>query len=212
MKRRIWIVAALVAGIWLACLPSFAQVYTVPLPGTLAQEQSESPAIPPEDRATKEQLSKLFDVMRIREQVQSVRKMVPLMVEEQIKEQAKALTEQMSPKSDLTPEKREQLQKLAEKYVDKAVNIYPVDEMLNDMTSIYQRYLTREDVDAMIAFYSSTAGQHLLDAQPKIAHEYMPLVMQRVRDRTKNLTAEMMKEAAEITATRKSSPAQPAKK
>ena len=35
----------------------------------------------------------------------------------------------------------------------------------------------------------SPAGQHLLDAQPKIAQEYMPLVMQRTQERTKTLTA-----------------------
>jgi len=210
--KNIYRVALAVAACMFAGWPAHAQAFTVEPSGALAQQQPETPAIPPEDQATKEQLAKLFDVMRIREQVQSVRKMVPLMVEEQIKEQAKALTAQVSPKANLTPEKRAELQKLAEKYVDKAVNIYPVDEMLNDMTSIYQRYLTREDIDAMIAFYSSTAGQHLLDAQPKIAREYMPMVMQRVRERTKDLTAEMMKEAAEITATQKSAPAQPAKK
>ena len=212
MKIRIWMAAVLVPGLLVASLTSFAQAYTVQPSGSLVQEQPATPAIPPEDQATKEQLAKLFEVMRIREQVQSVRKMVPLMVEGQIKEQARALTSQVSPKSNLTPEKREQLQKLAEKYVDKAVNIYPVDEMLDDMTTIYQRYLTREDVEAMINFYSSPAGQHLLDAQPKIAREYMPMVMQRVSERTKNLTAEMMKEAAEITETQKSAPAQPAKK
>ncbi len=41
-------------------------------------------AIPPEDQATKEQLAKLFDVMRIRDQMQSMRKIVPTMVQTQM--------------------------------------------------------------------------------------------------------------------------------
>jgi hypothetical protein len=39
-------------------------------------------------------------------------------------------------------------------------------------------------VDALIAFYSSPAGQHLLDAQPIIMKEYMPMVMKRTQERS----------------------------
>ena len=69
------------------------------------------------------------------------------------------------------------MQKVMSKYVGKAMDLYPADEMLADMTAIYQRHLSKDDVDGLIAFYSSPAGQHLLDAQPVIAKEYMPMVM-----------------------------------
>ena len=74
----------------------------------------------------------------------------------------------------------------------------PPDEMLADMTAIYQQHLSKDDVDGMIAFYNSPAGQHLLDAQPVIAQEYMPLVMSKVSERSQAMTKEMMKEMAEI--------------
>jgi len=53
------------------------------------------------------------------------------------------------------------------------------------MTAPYQKYLTRSDVDGIIALYSSPAGQRLLDIQPVIMQEYLPLVMQRMMDRGK---------------------------
>lgn len=155
-------------------------------------------AIPAEHRATKEQLTKLFDEMRIREQMQTTRKIIPTMVETRVKEQMQVMREQMAPGAKLTPSQRADLDKLMHKYMEKAINIYPVDEMIGDLTGIYQEYLSREDVDAMIAFYNSPAGQHLLDAQPKITRELMPVVMQRATERTKLLTAEMMKDIAAL--------------
>ncbi len=202
-KRILISIAGLIA---LVPLQALAQAFTVDPSGQMAQEKT-APVIPAEDRPSKEQLAKLFDVMRIRQQVQSVRNVVPTMVEGQMREQSQAIRSQIPAGTKLTTEQREKLDQLARKYVDKAVNIYPIDEMLADMTEIYQRHISREDIDAMIAFYSSTPGQHLLDAQPVITQEYMPLVMQRVAERTKTMTADMMKEAAEITKPAKTGPA-----
>jgi hypothetical protein len=187
-----------VLGIGLALAPwaSFGQAISVPSSGT-PQEQA-APTIPPGEQASKEQLAKLFDVMRIRDQMQSMRKIVPAMVESQVREQVQAMSAQLASGSKLTANQRAAIDRLMRKYVNKAVDLYPVDEMIDDMTGLYQEHLSREDVDAMIAFYSSTAGQHLLDAQPKIAQEYMPLVMRRAQERTRTLTVEMMKDLAAL--------------
>jgi hypothetical protein len=74
--------------------------------------------------------------------------------------------------------------------------------MLEDMSGLYQRHLSGSDVDAFIAFYASPAGQHLLDAQPAIMQEYMPLVMSRMQQRSKALNDELMKEIDEIVKSR----------
>lgn len=203
MKRVQWIAAVVGVGLTLATLPSIGQAYSFGPSGTLAQEKPDSVlAIPAEDQATTAQFATLFEKMRIRDQVQQIRNLIPTMVEGQIRDQARALNSQAG--SSLTADQRTRLEELSHKYVEKAMNMYPTDEMIADMTTIYQKYLTREDVDGMIAFHSSPAGQHLLDAQPKIAKEYMPMVMQRVQERTRTLIAQMMKEAAEITQAPKS--------
>jgi len=200
---------ATICGAILLLLPTAGLAQAAPE----AAPNSSAPAastIAPADQATKEQLAKLFEAMRIRDQMQSMRRIIPTAVESQLKEQMQAMMAQNSSGPKLTADQREQFDRLMQKYMEKAVNLYPIDEMLADMTVLYQHYLTREDVDAMIAFYGSTAGQHLLDAQPKIAREYMPLVMQRMSERTKVLTAEMMKDVAALKES--SEKAQPAKK
>ena len=57
--------------------------------------------------------------------------------------------------------------------------------MIANITAPYQKYLTRLDVDGIIAHYSSPTGQRLLDIQPVIMQEYLPIVMQRMMDREK---------------------------
>jgi uncharacterized protein len=114
--------------------------------------------------------------------------------------------------SKLTAEKREKMQAIMNKYVGKAMDLYPTDEMLTDMTAIYQKHLSKDDVEGLIAFYSSPAGQHLLDAQPVIAQEYMPLVMGKVAQRSQAMTKEMMKEMADVAPTSKPAATKPAAK
>lgn len=206
--RHKWI-AVLGTGLALAPSTVIGQAIAVSPSGTMTQEQT-TPTIAPEDRATKEQLAQLFEVMRIQNQMQSMRKIIPTLVETEVRAQMHAMTEQVVPNAKLTADQRAQVDQLMRKYIDKAMDLYPVDEMMNDMTGLYQEYLSREDVSAMIAFYQSPAGQHLLDAQPKIAHEYMPLVLQRTRERTQTLTAEMMKDLAALK--QSTSPAPPANK
>jgi uncharacterized protein len=178
-------------------------------PETATHQQS-VPAISPGDQATAEQLARLFDVMRIRDQMQTTRRIIPSLVETQVRQQMEGMSADLPPGSKLTAEQRTQMDQLLRKYMAKAMDMYPVDEMLADMTGLYQKHLTRDDIAAMTTFYASPAGQHLLDAQPKIAQEYMPLVMQRTAERTKTLTAEMMKDLAALK--QSASPTRPASK
>lgn len=207
--RKAHSMAAIAIGIALSAPFTYGQAYSVQPSGGVVQEGAAT-AIPPEDQPTKDQLMKLFDAMRIRQQMATMHGMVRSMVEGQLREQMNAITSETSG-SRLSPEQRARAQRVTAKYVEKSIGLYPDDEMLGDMATIYQRYLTREDVDAMIAFYSSSSGQHLLDAQPRIAQDFMPLVMQRVQERSKVLTAEMMKELNEVMQSPKPAPASPPK-
>jgi hypothetical protein len=155
-------------------------------------------AMTADQQPTAEQLAKLFEVMRLRAQMQSMRQIVPSMVQQQIKSAMQQTESNLPAGTRLTPEQREGMEKVMSKYVGKAMDLYPADEMQTDMTAIYQRHLSREDVDGLIAFYSSAAGQHLLDAQPVIAQEYMPLVMSKVTERSQAMMKEMMKEMSEF--------------
>jgi hypothetical protein len=206
MNRTCKFAAAI--GVGLALAP-WAMTAQAPAAQPAAQSTA-APTIPADQQPTKEQLAKLFEVMRVRQQMQSVMKALPAMIQQQIKAQSDQMAAKMPEGKQMTPEQQAAVDKLMQKYMDKALNIYPIDEMLDDMAVIYQHHVIRADVDAFIAFYSSPAGQHLLDAQPAIMQEYMPMVMKRTQERTKALTDELMKdmeEAVKATAQPASAPA-----
>jgi uncharacterized protein len=48
-----------------------------------------------------------------------------------------------------------------------------LDDLINAIIPIYQRHLTKTDIEEMIRFYSSPVGQKLLREQPQIIQESM---------------------------------------
>ncbi len=173
-------------------------------PGAAAQVAQETTAqlapVPADRQATREQLVKLFDVMRLRSQFNAAMKAMPAMISQQIRAQVTQMTASVPGSKPLTPAEQAKFDSLMRKYIEKAQSLYPADEMVSDAVTIYQRHMTREDADAYIAFYSSPAGQHLLDAQPAIMQEYMPIVMKRMQERSKELYADFAKDLQGMTA------------
>ena len=70
---------------------------------------------------------------------------------------------------DPTPEQMAALDKFAEGLFKDM----PVDEMIEAMVPIYQKHLTKLDLDAILSFYNSPAGQKLLREQPAMMQEGM---------------------------------------
>jgi uncharacterized protein len=165
--------------------------------GADAQAEPQARVIAPDDQPTREQLDRLFEVMQLRQQMSSVMKVLPAMMQQQISQQIKTLAANKPSGSTMTPEQQADLEKLTKKFMEKAINLYTPEEMFGDLSGIYQKHLSREDVDGMIAFYSSPAGQHMLQMTPVVMKEYMPLVTGRMQERTKALIEEMNKEIKE---------------
>ncbi len=142
--------------------------------------------VPLDQQPSKEDLNKLFKVMHLREQMEKQLQMMPQIIQQQLQQQWK----QMSAKSGtkLTPDQEAGLEKLMQKYMDKAMNVYNVDQMIADIIPVYQRHFTKDDVNAQIAFYSTPAGQRMIELQPVIMKEYMPVVMKHVQDSSAELT------------------------
>ena len=67
----------------------------------------------------------------------------------------------------------------------------PLDEMMNAVISIYQRHLSKSDVDEMIRFYSSPIGQKLLRELPQILQESMQAGAEVQRKRMDELNAKI---------------------
>jgi len=197
MTKTNCIVAVMALAMGLGSVASFAQDQTAKTDGGAASQQNASSLVPLQDRASKEQVARLLEVMRLRNQLASTMKALQTMIQGQVAAQMSQVSQNLPGAKELTKEDQAKLDAIQQKYMKMALDVYPIDAMMDDITAIYQRYMSRSDVDAFIAFYSSPPGQHLLDAQPAIMSEYMPVAMKRVNERSNQLTAEMMKDIAE---------------
>jgi hypothetical protein len=77
-----------------------------------------------------------------------------------------------------------------------------MDDMINALIPIYQRHLTKSDIDEMIRFYSSSVGQKLLHEQPAIIQESMQAgaeVQQRRMDEIKAKVQQRMQQIEEAS-------------
>jgi hypothetical protein len=123
----------------------------------VAQSNAANPA------PSKEDVLKFMDVLHIKSQLtqyfNGVAKQAKLGAEEGFKEKV----------PNATPEQLAQVDKFSE-------NLFkdmPVDEMLDAMIPIYQKHLTKEDLDGILAFYASPIGQKLQREQPAMTQESM---------------------------------------
>jgi len=207
MKKAIW-VAALGGTMALGSCVAFAQAGQ-PATGAAAQEEAQ-PAIPVDQQATKEQVARLFEVMRIKEQMNNTFQMMSSMARQQVGAQTKEVAAKTGGK--LTPEQEAAARKTSERFMARAMELFPVDEMIADMIAIYQRHFTGYDVEAITAFYSTDAGQHMLTEQPAVMREYMPVVMKRMTERTKQLTDDMTREMQDALKNAQQQDAAPEKK
>lgn len=112
---------------------------------------------------SKEEVLKFMEVLRIRPQLNqyftNVSKQAKLGAEEGFKQK----------RPDATPAQLAEIDKFAEGLFKDM----PVDEMIDAMVPIYQRHLTKEDITAILAFYSTPVGQKLQREQPAMLQEGM---------------------------------------
>jgi hypothetical protein len=122
------------------------------------------------DAASKEDVKKLFDVMASREQMAQMMQQMFTQMRNMNREQLKKTHQDLSD-AELARRDRES---------EDLIKNFPLDEMLNDMIPIYQRHFTKSDIDALVAFYSSAAGQKFLHETPAVTAETMRAVYPRI--------------------------------
>lgn len=93
------------------------------------------------------------------------------------------------------------------KMMDDMLKDMPWDEMIQAMAPAYQKHMTKGDLDAIVAFYSSPTGQKLLREMPAITAEsmqtMMPIMeryMEKVQGRIQDETVAMLKKAEKAPA------------
>jgi len=154
-------------------LPAFAQQTK---PKTPADQTSSTAAKPvPPDAASKEQLMKLFEVLGVNKQIQSV-----------VDSMAKTMQQMMPSVPQMSEKQKEEMSRLQGELFSKMMSPEFIHNYLELMVPVYQQHFTKSDVEQMITFYSSPVGQKFVNEQPLITQEtfpkIMPLMQQHLQD------------------------------
>jgi len=162
------------------CVISLALILAPACCLTFGQQAGDAPP-------TREDILKLFDVMHIREQMKQVMNQVT----KQMKSMAHDQIKKRNP--EVTDEEIAKLDRMS----GELLKDMPIDGMLDDMVPVYQKHLTKSDVDAMVGFYSSPTGQKILGEMPAMTAEGMQAMQPRLRKIMDETTEKIEKMASE---------------
>jgi hypothetical protein len=160
-----------------------------------------SDSIPDDDQASPEQIDEMMDVMRVDDQLENMMALLPLILQQQQKNLMQPYEPQMV---KLSAAQKLQIEKLNKKYMDKADDVYPVADMVKDLAKLYRKRLNNGDVESLINFYTSEAGQHLMDVQPQIMSVFLPAMTVQLQKRVEALKDSEKKELDALMASFKS--------
>ncbi|HST79790.1 MAG TPA: DUF2059 domain-containing protein, partial [Verrucomicrobiae bacterium] len=146
-----------------------------------AVSQSPAPSKPAvqSEKASEAQILKLLDMLQIRDNLQITLNAMKTQMQHGSEEM---LREKIARPTD------EQI-KSVDKIVDEEFAKISMDDLVRDVVPIYQRHLTRSDVAALIAFYSSPVGQKLRREQPDMMKESMEATSAGQREKMEQLLA-----------------------
>src|SRR5215510_7674566 len=175
----------------IVCLLSLPLLAQQPA-GSAAKNPAQSATQPlPPDAPSREEVLQLFDLLQIKKLTETTMQMA--------QEQAKNVAEQMLREAmpDPTPDQLKSSQQLMDTITQDVMKAFPLDEMLNVMVPVYQRHLTRSDLQAIMAFYSSAVGQKLLREQPAMVQESMqamaPLQQRMMEDLMRRMREQVVR-------------------
>ena len=137
--------------------------------------------VPEMQRASLDEVRSLFDSMGAKKQAQdmlgAMQSQMSSLVEQELKKQSPP------PSSRVLDALREQNAAI--------LNSMSIDDMLNDMAVVYQKYLTRDEVASLRAFYESAAGKTFMTKLPGIMQEYMQVAMPKQMKRIESVMADL---------------------
>ena len=140
--------------------------------------------------ASKEDIEKYLDTMHARDMMKST-------IDAMTKQMHQITHAQLEKQPNLPPD----FQARMDKMMDDMMKDLPVEDLIQAMIPSYQKHLTKGDVDALTAFYSSPTGQKILKEMPAMTADAMQAasgIMQKMiakmQDRLQGELAQLQKE------------------
>jgi len=149
----------------------------------LAQE-SGAPDAPP----SKAEVIQFMDLMEVKVRLAQIF--------DGMKAQARLGAEQGFKKKvpNATPEQLKKVDAVA----DEMFSGFPIDDIIDAMVPIYQKHLTKSDLAAITAFYSSSAGQKFIKEAPAMMAEGMQVGGEIGRSRMNDVTERLQKRVEDL--------------
>ena len=151
----------------------------------LAQQTDDAPA-------TKEDVRRYFEVMHLHDMMLQMADAMAKPMHQMVHD------EYMKDKDKLPDDFEAQMNKV----MDGMFKDIPWDELIQAMVPAYEKHLTKGDLDAITAFYSSPTGQKLLRETPAMVADSMQSVMpimqkymEKVQTKIQEQTVAMLKNA-----------------
>lgn len=145
----------------------------------LSAASAQSPSTDPQ--SSREDVIRLFDVMQIRPQMESVMRQMFQQMRAMSREEMKDRKVQVGP---------EDMAK-ADALADKIMKEISISDIIDDMVPVYQKHLSKTDVDEMIKFYSTPTGQKILREMPAMTAEGMQAMQPRLRKQMDQISREI---------------------
>lgn len=126
--------------------------------------------------ASKADVQRFLDTMHTRD-------MMAQMMTVMKKQERQLIHQQIEKQKNLPPD----FEANADKMIDGVMDNMPIDDLLQAMIPVYQRHFTKDDIDALVAFYASPTGQKMVKEMPEITAESMQAssgIMQKMMAQT----------------------------
>ena len=154
----------------------------------VGSKPSPRPESLPPDAATTAQVMTLLDLLQ-------ARRNVVLMMDNMKAAMVTGAQDSFKEKvPNATPQQLDGIRQIVEASFDE----FPVDDLLKAVVPIYQRHLSKTDVEEIIRFYSSPAGQKLLHEQPQIIQESMQAGLEVGRSHSEQIRLKVEKKVQEL--------------
>lgn len=153
---------------------------------------------PADSPATKEDVQKYLEVMHSRE-------MMSKMIDAMTKPVHQMMHEQYEKNKDKLPA---DFEARMDKVFDDYMKSFPWDEILDSMVPIYQKHLTKGDINHLVAFYSTPTGQKVLRELPAITAEAMQSIMPIMKQKIDAMTQDAQQQVAEMIKQSEAKPGQ----
>jgi hypothetical protein len=155
----------------LVALNAFAQqgstkTATKSRPASQGKKASSAP-VAAADAPTREDVLKLFNLLQVAKTMDAV----VSTTKQQSMEVAQQMIQEKIPQASAAQKK--ELREKIEGIMDQALGPDAIKQMLEATIPVYQHHLTKSDLQAMVAFYTSPVGQKILHEQPAMVQESM---------------------------------------